>query len=138
MQPFAIRRVCISVDEARESVGARPLVLLVTDDGDLRAAAARALQDMGYDVEAVPHGGHALLACLNRTRVDVVVAELSMADTSGPALAERLRRHHPGLPAVYLARTGTPECEGVLVRPFTRDDLIRELEAALTPRGVRL
>jgi CheY-like chemotaxis protein len=134
MQPFAIRRVRIAID-APDSLAsaAPPLVLLVTDDTELRKVSARVLGDLGYEVEDAPHGGHALLVCLNRTRVDVLVAEWAMADTSGPALAERLRRHHPRLPAVYLARSGTPECEGVLVRPFTRDDLVRELEAALSP-----
>jgi CheY-like chemotaxis protein len=133
MQPFAVRRVRIAIDAPESpTVEAQPIVLLVTDDTDLRKVSARGLRDLGYQVEDAPHGGHALLVCLNRPRVDVLVAELAMADTSGPALAERLRRHHPGLPAVYLAQSGTPACEGVLVRPFTREDLVRELEAALS------
>jgi hypothetical protein len=64
--------------------------------------------------------------------VDVAAIELSMADLSGPALAERLRRHNPEMQAVYLAQSGTPECEGVLVRPFTRDDLLASLALATT------
>ena len=63
-----------------------------------------------------------------------------MDDTSGPALAERLRRHHPGALALYLAQSGTPESENVLVRPFTRDDLVARLgalSAAATSRAAR-
>jgi hypothetical protein len=73
------------------------------------------------------HAGHAVLACLGAGRVDVLAAELSMDDVSGPGLAERLRRHCPDLRAVYFAKSGTPECEGVIVRPFTRDDLLSML-----------
>ena len=54
-----------------------------------------------------------------------------MEDVSGPALAERLRRRCPGLRSLYLAKAGTPECEGVLVRPFSRDDLVEKLIVSL-------
>ena len=59
----------------------------------------------------------------------MVAVDLAMDDTSGPALAERLRRHQPGLSSIYFAARGTPACEGVLVRPFTSDDLVERIEA---------
>jgi CheY-like chemotaxis protein len=105
----------------------------VTGDMNLLEAAARALGREGYRVLTAAHAGHAILACLRGGRVDVAVMELSMADLSGPALAERLRRHCPKMRAVFFAQAGTPECEGVLVRPFTRDDLLAEVGLALTP-----
>ena len=111
------------------------VVLLVTADANLREAASRVLSREGYEVLCAAHGGHALLACLQADRVDVAVIEMSMDDMSGPALAERLRRHNPRLRAVYVAQPGTTDCEGVLVRPFTRDDLLNELSVALTPAG---
>lgn len=114
----------------------KPHVLFVTDDRDLREAAERALSAIGYRVRTADHGGHALLACLEGGAIDVLVAEMSMQDTSGPTLAHRLRRHRPDLPVVYVAKSGTPECEGVLVRPFTRDALVRELELAMSGVGV--
>jgi len=55
-----------------------------------------------------------------------------MDDSSGPALVRILRRHHPDVRPVYFAQAGTPECGGVLVRPFTRDELLREVEALVT------
>ena len=132
MQPVAVRRISIAFDNepARHSAAIAPVVLLVTDDAALRAAMVRALEAERYVVRAVAHGGHAVLACLNRDRVDVLVTEWWMPDTSGPALAARLRRHHPGLPALYLARPGTPDRDDLLVRPFTRDALVRRLESA--------
>jgi CheY-like chemotaxis protein len=107
-----------------------PVVLVVTPDPDLRAAAARALQSTGHTVITASHAGHAVLACLKAERVDLLVAELSMEDLSGPALAARLRRFSPEMSAVYFGNAGTVECEGVIVRPFTREDLLAAVRSA--------
>jgi CheY-like chemotaxis protein len=112
----------------------RPVVLLVTPDENLRGAAARVLGREGYAVLAAPHAGHALLACVEAGRVDVLAAELAMDDVSGPALALRLRRYRPELPALYFARPGGTECPDVLVRPFTSDDLLAALASARAGR----
>jgi CheY-like chemotaxis protein len=107
--------------------GGAPVVLVVTPDANLREVSARVLTREGYRVLTASHAGHAVLACLGAGRVDVLAVELSMDDVSGPALADRLRRHCPDLKTVYFAKTGTPECDGVIVRPFTRDDLLSML-----------
>ena len=124
MQPEAARRTSARLENCPDE---GPVVLLVTGDGELREAAARGLSARGFRVVPAAHGGHALLACMEAPRVDVAVIELSMEDVSGPVLAERLRRRCPNLRSLYLASAGTPECEGILVRPFTRDDLIGRL-----------
>jgi DNA-binding NtrC family response regulator len=132
MQPFAVRRVRIPMktNEVHTSV------LLVSHDGDLRAAAERSLRVEGFEVAAVAHAGHALLACIGGQRFDVLVTELTMPDVPGPVLAEQIHRHHPGLPVLYLADAGTPARDGVLVRPFTRDDLARQLTSSLAAMHV--
>jgi CheY-like chemotaxis protein len=131
MQPEFIWRGQIPVHSTPPDAAERqPIVLVVTSDADLRAAAARALAGAGYRVLTASHGGHALLACMSAERVDLLAAELSMDDMSGPALATRLRRLCPGLRAIYFAGAGTHECDGVLVRPFTRDDLLVTLARA--------
>ena len=104
-------------------------LLLVTPDNDLRAVGERVLAQAGYKVRVAAHSGHAVLAAMT-ARVDVLVAELSAPDMSGPALAELLRRHHPAVRVVYMANPGTPEgLEHVVVRPFTRDDLLARIAA---------
>jgi CheY-like chemotaxis protein len=134
MQPQTVRRGTIAVAESPEPDSAEtPVVLVVTPDANLREASARLLKLEGYAVITAAHAGHAVLAGLKARRVDLMVAELAMDDISGPALAARLRRQFPKLATVYLGNTGARECEGVLVRPFTRDDLFRALAAA---RGV--
>ena len=106
-----------------------PVVLFVTGDADLRAAGERALTNAGFAVQCAAHSGHAVLAGLT-SRVDVLITELSAPDISGPALAELLRRHHPDMRVVFMAHPGTPEgVEHVVVRPFTRDDLLAKIFA---------
>jgi DNA-binding response OmpR family regulator len=113
-----------------ESTGASTTpveILFVTGDADLRAASERALTRAGFRVQLAAHSGHAVLAGLT-SRVDVLIAELSAPDISGPALADLLRRHHPGMRVIFMANPGTPEgVEHVVVRPFTRDDLIARI-----------
>jgi DNA-binding response OmpR family regulator len=109
-------------------------VLLVTADSDLREVGERVLTREGYRVRVAAHSGHAVLAGLT-SRVDVLVAELSAPDISGPSLAQLLRRHHPDLRVVFMANPGTPEgLEHVVVRPFTRDDLLARITSSLTAR----
>ena len=132
MDVCAVRRIAIPLEEgmrAPEAAGTRLRVLLVTGDDDLRAAAARVLEREGCAVLPAAHAGHALLAALTGP-VDVLACELWMEDVSGPALADRLRRHHPQLRTLFFANSGTPECEGVVVRPFTRDDMLAGIAAA--------
>lgn len=134
MQATTVRRVSIPLAETpTPDHAATPVVLVVTGDASLREASARVLAGEGYRVLTAAHAGHAVLACLQAGRVDLLAAELSMDDLSGPALAARLERHCPGLATVYFGDSGTPpSVEGVLVRPFTRDDLLVALAAAAT------
>jgi DNA-binding response OmpR family regulator len=130
MKPFATCRV--TIPETTASIGGRrPCVLFVSDDQDLRAVSARVLEREGYRVISAPHAGHALLACLSGEPIDVLVSDLCMGDGSGPALAERLRRYSAELRTLYLGQPGTTECDAVVVRPFTRDDLVARLDAVL-------
>jgi len=122
-------RVPIRVDDTFARRPPRQTVLVVTADDALREAAARVVMSAGYRVVTAAHSGHAVLACLTEGPIDVVAVDLAMDDTSGPALAERLRRHQPALLSMYFAARGTPASDGVLVRPFTSDDLVERIEA---------
>jgi len=107
-------------------------VLFVNADAELRAVVSRVLEREGFRVHTAAHSGHALLMC-RTTTFDVVVSELCGPDISGPALVEQLRRHHPVISSVYLGNAGSPEgVDHLLVRPFTRDDLIERIELALS------
>jgi two-component system, OmpR family, response regulator TctD len=136
MQTFTIRRVRIPVSTSCPSVDAEApscgRILVVSGDPDLRAVLTRILEDEGYAVDAVSHSGHAQLLC-RTTRFGVLLAELCGPDMTGPALTELVQRHCPEVAALYLANPGTPErLDNVLVRPFTREDLLERVRIAVS------
>jgi DNA-binding response OmpR family regulator len=107
-------------------------VLFVNADADLRSVVTRVLERERFRVCAVPHSGHALLLCRTE-RFDVAIVELAGPDMSGPSLLEQLRRHQPDLSSIYLANPGSPEgVEHLLVHPFTTEDLLGEIQGALS------
>ncbi len=104
-------------------------VLLVTGNADLRAVASRVLSREGHDVVTAAHSGHALLAGLECERLDILISELQLDGVTGEWVAASLRRYHRDMRAIFMADAGTPPRSGVVVRPFTRDDLVREIDA---------
>jgi DNA-binding NtrC family response regulator len=104
-------------------------VLIVTGDDNLSAAAVRVLEQRRYEVVIARHAGHALLAALTQARIDVLISEVRLDDMTGEALAAAVRRHHPALRSLFITdqpgRLSTP----TLVRPFTRDELLHQLDA---------
>jgi DNA-binding response OmpR family regulator len=107
----------------------RAVVLFVSGDTDLRAVATRVLVQEGYHVLTAAHAGHAILAGLTLDRIDVLISDVVLDDMPGAALAERLRRHHTSLRTLFMGDFGTAEGDGLVVRPFTRDDLLAGLSA---------
>lgn len=108
-------------------------VLVVTADQGLRAVVSRVLQREGYHVVSAAHAGHGLLAGLMHRRIDILISDVALDDTSGAAMADSLRRYHPAIRPLFLAAAGAARRDGVLVRPFTRDELLVELDALVTP-----
>ena len=108
-------------------------ILFVSDDGDLRAVASRVLRKAGWDVTAVAHGGHALLACVEGRAFDVLVLDEQSPGNAGTRLGRQLRRYCPDIQAVCLrsAPGGTLDGAIAVVRPFTADDLIEAIRAAV-------
>jgi DNA-binding response OmpR family regulator len=105
-------------------------VLFVSENADLRAAAERVLAREGYHVMTAAHSGHALLAGLECERIDILVSEWELDSGSGETLAASLRRYHRDMRAMFMANPGAAARSGVVVRPFTLDDLLREMGAS--------
>ena len=104
-------------------------ILFVTGNADLRAVARRVLERDGHEVMTAAHSGHALLAGLECERIDVLISDFKLDGVTGEWVAASLRRYHRDMRAIFMAEGGTPAQTGVLVRPFTRDDLVREIDA---------
>jgi DNA-binding response OmpR family regulator len=119
----------VAIHTAEPTTAACAIVLFVSPDPDLRAVATRVLTREGHVVLTAAHAGHALLAGLTLDRIDILISEMTLDDMPGAALADRLRRNHARLRSLFMADVGTPQGDGLLVRPFTRDDLLVELAA---------
>jgi len=78
-------------------------VLLVEDNGGVRAFAAEVLSQAGYDVRSARHGVEALeLMRKYESSIDVVVTDVVMPEMGGRTLVEQLRKRRPQLPVLYI------------------------------------
>lgn len=126
---------------ATRAAGSGPArILLVEDDPSLRAVFVNFLRHAGYEVVEAQDGADAL-GVLDRdpAPMDLVVTDVVMPHTGGPALVERLRARLPGIPVLYLsgyaldtelADDATAETAH-LQKPLTRSALLAEVAALL-------
>jgi len=82
----------------------RPRLLLVEDQDAARSASSELLDELGYEVLAVPTGGAALAACREHSDAfDVVVTDVGLPDFSGVEVARRIRLLLRGVGIVFLS-----------------------------------
>jgi CheY-like chemotaxis protein len=115
-------------------------VLLVEDNAEVRAFAAESLEELGF-VAHVAEDAEAALALLERRpETRVLLTDVVMPVTDGRRLADAAQAMRPGLKVLFMTgytknaivHNGRLD-EGValLTKPFTLDDLARELRAVL-------
>jgi two-component system response regulator HydG len=130
--------------EARTSVanGALPRVLLVDDERDLLDVLAQELGDMGFDVTALDNG-RAALDAVGRRRFDALITDLKMPGMDGLEMLRLLKQTDPHLPVIVITGYASDrarrafdarEAYGLLLKPFTLEDMRRLVEAAVTRR----
>ncbi len=117
-----------------EAPGGRA-VLLVDDEDDVRAVAARILSGGGYAVLEASHGAAALdlLSDGGRT-VHLLLTDVVMPGMSGKELAERAAGLRPGLKVLLMSGytgEGTDEGAEILRKPFTDEGLLARVRQAL-------
>lgn len=114
-------------------------VLVVEDDADTRGLLHRRIESEGHDVDDVATGEAALLA-LDQRDYDLVVLDVQLPGIMGWEVM-RTMAVDPRLSSVpvLLCTITEPddapvgiEAVGWLAKPFTRHDLGKALEAALT------
>jgi CheY-like chemotaxis protein len=122
-------------------------ILLVEDEGPVRAVAKRLLTEGGYEVVEAA-SGDAALKLMNQEigRIDILVSDVAMPGMSGIELGHMLQSMYPRLPAVYL--TGYSEAAAyasqlgeksvLLHKPFDRADLLTAIHDLLHPDKVGL
>ncbi len=116
-------------------------VLVVEDEEEVRALARDVLEMNGYAVlEAMDAADAVRLGESHPGPIHLLITDVVMPHTSGPALAGRLRARRPTLRV--LCMSGYPESDrrlegieawtGWLEKPFTPDGLLRAVRECLT------
>jgi signal transduction histidine kinase len=130
------RRMRSGVPAARETTGT---VLLVDDEPMVRAAVRRILVRAGFRViEASGADEVRALDPRETLGIQVLVTDVAMPKTGGPALAAELRVQRPSLPVVFMSgHADEPALEasratGVfLQKPFRPDQLLTAVRSVL-------
>ncbi len=114
-------------------------ILVVEDDGDIRAVATLALERVGgFEVEAYASGPAALEA-IGERRPDLVLLDVMMPEMDGPGVLARLRASDVGrdLPVVMLTAKVHPQ-ETARLRDLGANDVIHKPFDPMTlPDAVR-
>lgn len=116
-----------------------PLVSVVDDDESVRESLPDLLREFGFAARAFSSPEEFLACdCVEQTRC--LLLDVAMPGMSGPDLQRELRRRRKEIPIVFitaqrdetvrsrLIEQGAVEC---LFKPFSEDDLLKALNAAL-------
>jgi CheY-like chemotaxis protein len=112
-------------------------ILVVDDDGGIRALLRRVLESLGHQVQEAASAVDAL-ETLKIRRVNVALCDVMMPGHDGIWLADQILARHPGVPVVLATGliemdptvTLRPGVVGYLVKPFRREAIARVLESA--------
>jgi two-component system response regulator MprA len=125
-----------------------PEVLVVEDDGALRAAVARALRDHDLQVTTAADGSGALAAAGRGpdTRFDAIVLDIGLPDSDGRDVCQALRARGIDVPVLFLtARDQLQDLlsgyaaggDEYLTKPFHVRELVVRLQALLRRAATR-
>jgi PAS domain S-box-containing protein len=112
-------------------------ILIVEDERSLLEVVATMLESSGYRVRKATSGAMGLeFIEQNAEKVDLLLTDVILRDTSGPELAAKVQIIQPGIKVVYMSGyTGDKlrDCGPleVLEKPFTKNQLIARLRAAV-------
>ncbi len=117
--------------------GGGETILVVDDDGGVRAVARASLAAYGYLVLCADSGEAALRLARNHPGpVDLLITDVVMPGMDGPELAATVGRERPGLRVLFMSgypdrRAPADEADACLAKPFTPTELARAVQQAL-------
>jgi len=121
--------------------GGHETILVVEDSAEVRRFIRIALQNLGYTVIEAASAEQAVAACRASTdRIDLLVTDVVLPDSTGQDVAKRLTEARPELPVLYIS--GYPQDFGgieavpgtgieFLQKPFAADTLGLRVRALL-------
>jgi len=124
-----------------ETPGGNETILVVEDEGSVRALARRVLVRAGFRVLEAPSPSEALrLAQDHASEIRLVLSDVVMPEMSGPALAERLGALIPNARILFVSGyasdevmsrgLGTPDLD-LLQKPFSAQQLVERVREAI-------
>lgn len=116
-------------------------ILLVEDEGRVRALLAQQLKRAGYRVRTAPHG-LAALEQLEKEPCDLVLSDLIMPQVGGLQLAREIAARHPNIRCLLMTgyspdavQSGEQDVgEPLLRKPFSTTELVQAVRRALASR----
>ena len=111
-------------------------ILLAEDDTSMREYLQRALQRVGYEVEAVGCGTEAM-PLLEKDRFDLLLTDIVMPEMDGIELAQKASAIDPAIRVMFITGfaavalnpdSNAPKDAKVLSKPFHLKDLVNEVE----------
>ena len=130
--------------EARVATGSGPTVVVAEDEWLIARYICEILSRAGYRVAPVVRSATALLAAVEEARPSVVLVDISLeARDAGLAVVEE---HEIGARAAVvfvsahtdpatMKRAKRARCRGFVVKPFTPNELLTALDAAIAGSG---
>ncbi len=111
-------------------------ILVVDDDRDVRQLAVSCLENLGYQVLVADGGQAAVDIAASDARIDMVLIDIAMPETTGVEAMDAILKKRPGIPFLYM--TGyvgptklDPSVQRVLKKPFTIAELAAKVEEFL-------
>ncbi|MCH7820192.1 MAG: response regulator [Candidatus Marinimicrobia bacterium] len=114
-------------------------ILVVDDDPESRDILKRLLTLSDYEVESVK-GGEEAVELLKRAEFKLVLTDLVMPGMDGIKLLSHVKSHYPDISVIIVTGRASNESkkealeigvEGLLSKPFTRDQLLAIVSEAL-------
>lgn len=118
--------------------GGKQTILMVDDEDLLLTMGQTVLSSYGYKVITANSGAKALELIANSTSpIDLIITDLVMPQMSGRELIEQIQLRIPGVPILctsgFVRPVSADENEGYLAKPFTSQQLLRQVKHLLTP-----
>ncbi len=118
-----------------------PVVLVIEDDPSVRELLSDVLDEVDYEVVAVPDG-NAALRTMQVLHVDLITLDLDLPGLTGSDLLRLIHERQQPVPPVIVISSSAPlsrelqsKVQGVMTKPFDVDDLISTIRKLVTRRA---
>ena len=116
-------------------------VLVVDDEGDIRALTGRVLSREGHDVDLAKDGDEAL-AWMNDYEYDLIILDVMMPNRNGIEVVKEMKKNERlrGVPILLFSALGSGvklmleegnKADDYIEKPFTKSDLMAKVEKLL-------